>query len=98
MLALTPFFMFFSLRAGLTPANPVHEAPSQSSKSLPKLFWIYWLALFLSVAVEFCMVFWSADYLEQALHMEKASAAQGVSLFLAGMILGRMAGSRLVQR
>ena len=44
------------------------------------------------------MVFWSADYVEQVLGLEKASAAQAVSLFLAAMIAGRMAGSRLVQR
>jgi fucose permease len=97
IMALTPLFLFLSLRPDRAPAKPVHDVPSQSGKSLPKLFWMYWLALFLSVAVEFCMVFWSADYLEQVLEMEKASAAQGVSLFLAGMILGRMAGSRLVQ-
>jgi fucose permease len=44
------------------------------------------------------MIFWSANYLEQALGMIKADAARAVSLFLAGMILGRLLGSRLVQR
>jgi fucose permease len=44
------------------------------------------------------MIFWSADYLENVLGMLKANAAQSVSLFLAAMIVGRMAGSRLVQR
>lgn len=43
------------------------------------------------------MISWSADYLENGLGMLKANAAQAVSLFLAGMIIGRMAGSRLVQ-
>ncbi len=52
----------------------------------------------MAVSVEFCMVFWSADYLEQGLGMAKADAAQAVSLFLIGMIIGRLAGSRLVQR
>lgn len=44
------------------------------------------------------MIFWSADYLETGLGMLKANAAQAVSLFLAGMILGRLAASRLVSR
>jgi fucose permease len=44
------------------------------------------------------MVFWSADYLEQVLGLIKADAAQAVSLFLAAMIVGRLIGSRLVQR
>jgi fucose permease len=99
IMALTPIFMFLSLRRDHVPAiRPVPEMSTSSRKSLPTLFWLYWTALFLSVAVEFCMVFWSADYVEQVLEIGKASAAQAVSLFLAGMILGRMAGSRLVQR
>jgi fucose permease len=65
---------------------------------LPALFWIYWVAIFLGVSVEFCMVFWSADYLERVLGLIKADAAQAVSLFLAAMIVGRLLGSRLVQR
>ena len=44
------------------------------------------------------MIFWSADYLEHVLGMIKANAAQALSLFLAAMILGRITGSRLVQR
>ncbi len=44
------------------------------------------------------MVFWSAEYMEQGLGMAKADAAQTTSLFLAGMISGRLAASRLVQR
>jgi fucose permease len=43
------------------------------------------------------MIYWSADYLEHSLGMPKANAAQAVSLFLGGMILGRLAGSRLVR-
>jgi fucose permease len=44
------------------------------------------------------MIFWSADYIEKVLGFTKADSAQAVSLFLAAMILGRVLGSRLVQR
>ena len=44
------------------------------------------------------MISWSADYLENSLHMQRVNAAQSVSLFLAAMIVGRMTVSRLVQR
>ena len=99
IMALIPIFIFIGLGKESAPANSSVHAPAiKFSKSLPRLFWLYWVALFLGVAAEFCMVFWSADYLEQVLEMGKASAAQAVSLFLAGMILGRIAGSRLVQR
>jgi fucose permease len=56
------------------------------------------VALVLAVSVEFCMIFWSADYLENSLGMLKVDAARSVSLFLAAFIIGRLAGSRLVQR
>ena len=99
ILALFPIFMFLGMRNDRAPEiSPVHEMSTRSSRSLPKLFWVYWVALFLGVAVEFCMVYWIADYLEQVLGIGKASAAQAVSLFLAAMIVGRVIGSRLVQR
>jgi MFS family permease len=30
-----------------------------------KAFWAYWLVIFLGVSVEWCMIFWSSDYLEK---------------------------------
>ena len=76
----------------------VSAAPEQSHRRLPALYWIYWVALVMAVSIEFCMIFWSADYLEIGLGLPKASAAQAVSLFLVGMIIGRIAISRLLQR
>ena len=95
-----PILMILGLGKNNTSAtsqSPTAE-PIQPNRSLPPLFWLYWMAIFLGVSVEFCMVFWSANYLEQALGMIRADAAQAVSLFLAAMILGRVLGSRLVQR
>ncbi len=69
-----------------------------ASHTLPARFWIFWVAIVLVVAVEYCMIFWCADYLEHVAGLPKPVAAQAVSLFLAGLILGRLAGSRLVLR
>ena len=102
LFAFVPILMRLGLGRARPPdasrqqATPPGEQPARSP--LPTLYWIYWAALVLAVAVEFCMISWSADYLEKNLEMVKANAAQAVSLFLAGMILGRLAGSRLVQR
>ena len=98
IVAFTPILMFMSLGKGASSADttPIGE-PLQSSQPLPTLFWVYWLAIVLGVSVEFCMIFWSADYLEHVLGMVRADAAQAVSLFLAAMILGRITGSRVVQ-
>ena len=99
IMAFTPLVLFLGLGKNLhLLTTSSDEEPTRSRQSLPTLFWLYWMAIVLGVSVEFCMVFWSADYLEQVLGLIKADAAQAVSLFLAAMIVGRIVGSRLVQR
>ncbi len=99
IVAFTPILLFLSLGRGTSPmATSTVEGLNQTSQPLSTVFWIYWWAIVLAVSVEFCMIFWSADYLEHVLGMVKANAAQAVSLFLAAMIVGRISGSRLVQR
>jgi fucose permease len=97
--ALAPLVLFLGFLKAQPPALASSQPDTpQGRYPLPGLFWLLWLALVLSVSVEFCMVFWSADYLENALGMPQVAAAQSVSLFLAGMIVGRLAASRLVGR
>ncbi len=105
--ALAPILMYLGFGKAASPAaasmpgkagHSIQEDAARARQPLTILFWVYWTALALAVSVEFCMIFWSADYLANVLGMLKADAAQAVSLFLAGMILGRLAGSRLVQR
>lgn len=99
IMACAPLLLFMGLGKGAAPRSvSASDEPSRSNQPLPRLFWVYWVAIVLGVSVEFCMIFWSADYLEQVLGMAKANAAQAVSLFLTAMILGRISGSRLVQR
>ena len=99
VIAFTPILMFLIFRNDTSsPNSSTAPDPVAANRSLPPLFWIYWLAIVLGVSVEFCMVFWSADYVQQVFGMIKADAAQAVSLFLSAMILGRLFGSRLVQR
>jgi len=99
-MALTPILMYLLLGRDSSPiaASSLTGELVQHNKPLPPLFWLYWSAIVLGVSIEFCMVFWSANYLEQILGLIKADAAQTVSLFLLAMILGRFLGSRLVQR
>lgn len=93
-------FLFLLLFGRTAPPQLVshHEDSPSARRPLPVLFWVYWVALVLAVSVEFCMIFWSADYLENSIGMLKVDAARSVSLFLAAFIIGRLAGSRLVQR
>jgi fucose permease len=97
--AFTPAVMLLAFRRARPAATAaVPEDPALPVRPLPASYWVLWVALVHVISVEFCMIFWSADYLESGLGMPKVAAAQAVSAFLAGMILGRLAGSRLVQR
>lgn len=73
------------------------EQNGQSSK-LPGKFWIFWAVLVISIAIEFCMIYWASDYLQAHIVMAKDSATQWVSLFLIGMVIGRYIGSILLQK
>ena len=97
--ALTPILMGLGFGRGTPPqSNSGATRLTSARRPLPIRYWVYWAALVLAVSVEFCMIFWSADYLENGLGMTKVNAVQALSLFLAAMIVGRFAGSRLVQR
>jgi predicted MFS family arabinose efflux permease len=76
---------------------PVEGEP-QASDKLPGRYWLIWLALMFGVAIEFCTIYWSADFNAKVLDLPQNAATQAVSLFLIGMILGRFAGSRLIVR
>ncbi len=99
IVACAPIVMRLLLRrAGPSQLGSRHETQAPAGRPLPLLYWIYWAALTLAVSVEFCMIFWSADFVEKSLGLAKVDAAQAVSLFLAGMIIGRLAASRAVHR
>ncbi len=86
------FFTNSKKQAGTEPSSP------RGKPNLPKKFWGYWLAQVLSVSIEFCTIYWSAEYLVKAFALDQALAAQLVSLFLIGMVFGRFAGGNLIQR
>jgi fucose permease len=97
--ALAPFLLRLGLGRIALPRPISDEAdPAATRRALPVTYWVFWLALVLSVSAEFCMIFWGADFLETSLGMAKANAALAISLFLAAMIVGRAAGSILVRR
>lgn len=96
--AIIPVLMRFGFgKVTLPQAAASSVKQSRKNEPLPIQFWVYWIAIVLAVSAEFCMISWSADYLEKGLGMLKADAAQAVSLFLGAMIVGRFAGGRLVQ-
>ena len=58
---------------------------------LPPAYWAFWAGVVLVVCVEFSLIFWGADFLVAA-GLSTSAAAATVSLFLWGMVAGRIAG------
>jgi MFS family permease len=77
------------------------EAPQTTSHSqrigqaLPLIFWAYWFIICLGVSIEWCLIFWGADFLEKVVGLSQVNAATMMSVFFAAMVLGRFIGSRL---
>ena len=79
-------------------AQTVHAAASNRHGRLPLLFWVYWVVVFFSVAVEWCVIFWASTYMETVVGLSKEAAASSVALFSIAQFVGRAAGSWLTRR
>ncbi|MEW6579319.1 MAG: MFS transporter [Chloroflexota bacterium] len=85
-------------RAVTIPPHTPHPARSPATgraARLPAVFWAYWLVIFLGVSVEWCVIFWGADFLETSVGLRRVDASTLMSVFFAAMLLGRILGSRL---
>ncbi len=76
------------------PAATLKSNPG-APPSLPKAYWAYWSVVMLVVSVEWCLIFWGADYLVEKIGLSKVNAATMMSVFFGAMVLGRIIGSRL---
>jgi fucose permease len=96
-----PLFALLALRfVGVSMPDAV-DTPSQRSSNrlpLPRTFWIFWSVLFMVAAVEWCLAYWGADYLDTQVGLGKATAATAMSIFFGAMVAGRMLGARLTRR
>jgi len=61
-LALGVWLWVSSVRAGQNPTVPSPILDSTPSGRLPRSYWLLWLALMFGIAIEFCTVYWSADF------------------------------------
>ncbi len=73
---------------------PVKQEVASSGNRFPLAFWLYWIVLVCSVAMEWCMIIWSGIFLKQA-GMSSDIATAIVSIFFIAEVAGRFLGSRL---
>jgi fucose permease len=85
----------FRVRA---PASATATATGQRNRPLPRGFRLAFVSLFATSSVEVCMNLWAADLLRTRSHVSPGVATASLSALLAGMLVGRLAGGRLVLR
>jgi fucose permease len=88
----------FRFHREIIPATPppILRA-SAKTQGLPGVFWAYWSVICLCVSVEWCLIFWGADFLERVVGLGQVNAATMMSVFFGAMLLGRIVGSRLAR-
>lgn len=70
------------------------EAPVAGK--LPFAYWVFFAVVFFSVAGEWSIGFWCAEFLEKSVHMSRASACGAFAYFSAAMLAGRWLGSLII--
>ena len=76
------------------PASPARDRPvSQGDRpaSLPRPYWLAWTFLTLEIGAEFSFVVWGSQVVVARTGLTNAEATGLASLYVAGMILGRLA-------
>ena len=94
---LTVLGIFFH-REPIPESHAAHtDLPTRPAR-LPFSIWLYWMTLFLVVAVEMAIVVWAADFLANIAGLGRTNAALAFGAFPAAMLIGRFLGSRFTQR
>jgi MFS family permease len=90
--------LIFFRRQSIPEAPPLIVEHEGRTRPLPRLYWAYWTVLVLSVAIEWSLVFWGADFLNSVVGLSRTGAVTLMSVFFVAMVGGRFAGSRLTRR
>lgn len=88
-------FIYFQTVAVPDNRRATLKSNPATPPALPRAYWAYWTVVMLVVSVEWCLIFWGADYLVVKVGLSKVNAATMMSVFFGAMVLGRIIGSRL---
>ncbi|MCA9907239.1 MAG: MFS transporter [Anaerolineae bacterium] len=98
LLALIPVLLIF--RGLPLPAQrPRAEASPQrigKAAPLPLMFWLFGVLMILAVAIEWLITSWSTSFLTNVVGYQPSTSAVLVSVYAAAIVLGRLAGRRLL--
>lgn len=95
-IAIGGIYLFF--RQEQLPAPAIADRQRQNLARLPAVFWLYGSLLAAVVGLEFSVVFFGAGLVHVTTGVGIAGAASLMSIFYAGELVGRLAGSGLTRR
>jgi predicted MFS family arabinose efflux permease len=100
LLLLLPVVLMLALvgRDVRAPRPPERTGGAERRGRLPRGYWVSWGVVTAGIAVEFCLVLWTAEVLRERAGLAPGPAAAGVTALVAGMAAGRVAGGRLALR
>lgn len=81
-------------RLSVARPDPHPDAPIKAAR-LPRAYWRWWTSITLGVSIEFCIIFWAIDYLQEEGGLRRGPASAALALFVVGLALGRFIGGRL---
>jgi MFS family permease len=77
---------------------PPGPSPIPDPSPLSATYWILAVLVALGIGVEFCLIYFGAELLVHSEHLSTTDAGAALSLFYAGLLVGRMIGGRLTRR
>ena len=83
---------------GVHAPRPSTHVDDRGGGRLPRKYWISWLVVTAGIAVEFCLVLWTADVMRDRVGLSPGAAAACVTAIVGGMCAGRLVGGRLALR
>ncbi|MFI0373383.1 MFS transporter [Actinomadura sp. 1N219] len=83
-------------RRAVAPMS-AEAVPDAAGERVPRGFVSRWLDLVLAVGVEFCMVFWAADFLRSVKDLGSGAATTFSAAFVLGMAAGRAVSAPMVR-
>ncbi|MEL6271235.1 MAG: MFS transporter [Chloroflexota bacterium] len=68
----------------------------RTDEPLPLMFWMFCVLLFIGVSIEWMTLFWTPDFLSDVIGYERGTAATLISVQAVAIVVGRLAGLRLL--
>lgn len=86
-----PFLVLLAFMLPASPARDLAAAADSPEPGLPRAYWLVWAFLVLCMGAEFSIVAWGAQVATARSDITAAGATGLASLYVVGMILGRLA-------